>query len=427
MLVPLDVCHSYFDNNFQAQASESQEHDNRCQKNFSDKAPQTQIVISKLNPEVQEFVPKNIQSMNNVPRNHSRGSNILEEFNSGSNSPGLLKEVPKLSESNATYPKSIKQNLDQKSSEASHETDRNGAGDCGSVIYKETKDKQFVMQDKTKALDSDVQMYSKNNDKKKMTAILKEQISKIPKDGSFDKRKDRNVAIAALIKVNTIPLLSNLTSSSPSPKPLLLTPDYFKGPSASENLDAQDQEKLVPCPRISSPKLHEEDNTKNIENLENNVLEENITPKTEITPIRTPIDPYMQESINKVNNWFNGAPRSKPAEKHQGAISDTSKRKPGEPYLGTFMFKKKSVPDRNSPLSDISISKSPVTTTPTYVPSKYAQDLVKKYESNQFKKEPNDIWTKLQRDLKIKDEEYRLRIREKEALNVDNNATSSTL
>lgn len=426
MVCAIGVCNSsYSNNNFQAQASERIEYDDRCQR-ILDKAPQAQIVITKLNPEVQEFVPKNIQSTDNVPRNLSHDCNTLEELTNVKHSSELLEKVPKLSKGNDTCPKSMKEKLGQKSCEAPLKIDRNGAGDCDWVICKDPKGKQFVMPDKTKALDSDLQMYSKVDDKKKMTAMLKEQISKIPKDSSFDKRKDRNVAIAALIKVNTIASpVSNSTSNSPSPQPVLLTPDFFKGPSNSENLDAQDRENLAHSSRVSTSKLLEEDNTKNIENVEKNILEENITPNKEA--VRTPIDPYMQESINKVNNWFNGAPRSKPVKQYQSTKPDISKPKSAEPYLGTIMFKKKSVPERNSPLSDISIPKSPVRATPAYVPTKRAQDLVKKYESNQVKEEYIDIWTKLERDLKIKDEEYKLRIRQREAQNDINNATSSTL
>lgn len=404
-----------------------EEYDNQRPRNFSDEVIGTKIVISKLNPEVQEFVPKTIHSTN-VSRNDSLDCNPLESFSNGKLSPKTLEEVLITSNNDSTNPNSRKQNLSQEQSKPSHETGKNGGGDCGWVNNKETKDKQFLTQDETKSLDSYVQMYTEDEDKKKMIAMLKEQISKIPKDSSFDKRKDRNVAIAALIKANTIPSpASNLTSSSPSPKTILLTPDYFQGPSTSGNLDAQDQENLVPTPRWLSPKLHKEDNSQNIENVEDNVLEENFTPKLEVARVRTPIDESsVQESINKVNAWFNSPPSPKPPELSQAASSEISKPKSAQPYLGTFMFKKKSVPDRNSPMSDIYVSKSPVFTTPSYVPSKYAQDLAKKFEErNQVKEIHMDIWTKLERDLKIKDEEYRLRIREREAQNSINNASSN--
>lgn len=409
---------SYFNNNFQAQASERQDCDDVCQKNPSDKPAPTQIVISKLNPEVQEFVPKNIKSTNNVPGNHSLDCNTLQELNNRKHSPETRKEAPIPFDNDTKYQNSRKQTLSQKSSQA-HEIVRNGAGDNGRVIYKECKDKQFIMADEIKVLD-DLQTYSEDEDKKKMIAMLKERISKIPKDSPFDKRKDRNVAIAALIKANTNPSPTNLCEQ----KPVLLTPDYFKGPKgASENLDTQDQENLVTS-RLSPPKLLGENKAINIENVEDNILEENITSKTEVTPVRTPVDPHMQESIKKVNNWFSGAVRSKPAEQNQCAISDIPKPKPAEPYLGTCTFKKKSVPGQNSPLSNPSISKSPVSGTPSYIPSKHAQDLAKKYEERkQVKEEHIDIWTKLDRDLKIKDEEYRQRIREREAQIDTNNAS----
>lgn len=424
----MDVCHSPHSNNiFQAQACGDQEYNNIREMNIShDKLPQTQSVISKLNPEVKEFVPSSIK-YTNVPRNDLPDYNTPVEFNNGKHSPVTRKVVTKTPNNDSTNQNARKEIPSPESSKVSHETGRNGAGDGEWVINKETKDRQLVMQDETIPIDSDVQMCTKDEEKMKIIAMLKEQISKIPKDSPFYKRKDKNVAIAALIKTNTIPsATSNLTPSSSSPKTILLTPEYFKGPCTAENQDAQDQENLVvPSHRMSPPKLHEEDSSKDNENIEDNVLEENITPKTDVTPVRTPIDPYMQESINKVNNWFNSPPASKSAKLCRGATTDVSKRKPAEPYLGTFMFKKKSVSDRNS---SISSSKSPVLTTPTYVPSKYAQDLVKKYEErNQVKEmhkeEHMDIWTKLERDLKIKDEEYRLRIRQKEAENNNNNAS----
>lgn len=393
---------TYFNNNFQAQASESQECGNQCENNVSEKAPEMKIIISKLNPEVHEFVPNNIKSKNLGSKNHSLDT--LEEFSNGEHASKTLGKAPKITNSEATYSNSMNQKLSPESSEASHETGRNGAGDCGWV-----------------------QMDTKDEEKNKMIAMLKQQIINIPKDSPFDKRKDRNVAIAALIKANTIPsTASNLKSSSPSPIPMLLTPDYFKGPSTSENMVTQLNENFVPSPSTSSQKQLEKDNSKDIEIVEDNVLEENITPNAEVTPMRTSMDPYVQESIVKVNNWFNGPQKSKPA--HQGTTLDISKLKRAEPYLGTkFIFKKKSVPDRNSPKSDISRSKTPVLTTPSYVPSKYAQELVKKYtERNQVKEVPLDIWAKLERDLKIKDEEYRLRMRERAAQSKDNNASSNS-
>lgn len=406
---------SYFNINFQTQASEGQECDDECQKNPLDKPAPTQIVISKLNPEVQEFVPKNIKSTNDVPRNHSFDCNTLQELNNGKHSPETHKEAPIPFKNDTKYPNSRKQTLSQKSSQA-HETGRNGAGDNGRVIYKDIKDKQCIMPDETKVLLGP----EKYKEKKKMIAVLREIISKIPKDSPFDKRQDRNVAIATLVKANTIPSPTNLCEQ----KPVLLTPDYFKGPSASEDLDTQHKENVVPS-RMSPPKLLGENKANNIENVEDNTIEENITSNLEVASVGTPVDPHMQESINKVNNWFSAPPRSKPAEQNQGAISDIPKAKPAEPYLGTCTFKKKSVPGQNSPVSSPSTSKSPVSVTPSYIPSKHAQDLAKKYEERkQVKEEHIDIWTKLERDLKIKDEEFRQRIRERAAQNDTNNALS---
>lgn len=419
----VDSHQSYFNINFQAQASERQELEDGCENNVPNKAPQ--IIISKLNPLVQEFVPNNIESTNNDPRNHSLDCNTFEDLSNGKHSPKTLEEVPKTSSNDATCPNSSKQKLSQ---DSSVETGRKGAGDCRWVNYKEAKDK-IVTRDDTKAHDSDVQMYPKGVDKKKIIAMLKKRISNIPKDSPFDKRKDRNVAIAALIKANTDPATaSDLKPSLPSTKATLRTPDYFKGPSTSENIVAQLQENPVSSPSTSSQKLLKEDKSKEIENVEDKVLEENVTPQNEVT-LKTPVDSYMRESINKVKNWLNSPPRSKPTEPHQGTTSNISKLKPAEPYFGAITFKKKSVQDRNSPKSDISISKSSVMTTPSYLPSKHAQDLVKKYEERnqvKVKEEYVDIWTKLERDLKIKDEEFRLRMREKEAQKKDNNASSNS-
>lgn len=406
LILSLSHCF-YFNNNFQAQASEMQECDNRNREDFTDKALPTQIVISKLNPDVKEFFPKNLQSTNNVSSNHSLPCNMLEEFGNGKHTPKPLEEDPKACNNGALHLNSRKQALFQKLSETSHKACENGFGDCGQVIPKKAKETQFVTQDKTKTLDSDVQTYTKNEDKVKIIAILKEKISKIPKDSAFDKRKDRNAAIAALIKASTVPTpISNLSSSSSSPKPLLRAPSYFQRPYDSENLNLQDRESLAPYPGMSSPNLLEEDKCKDIENVEDIKLQENIKPKTDVTPVRTPVDPHMQESFDKVKTWLSGSPKPK--------------QKPAELYQGPITFKKK----KTIPTSNVPKTKSPVLTTPSYVPSKYAQELGKMYEErNQIKETQLDIWAKLERDLKIKDEEFFRRRREAQK---NSNATGTT-
>lgn len=348
-----------------------QDHNERLRGNISDQAlTKTEIVISKLNPEVQDFIPKNIQ-YTNVPSNHSVGHNTLEDV-SKKHSPKLLKKLFKAWNNNAAHLNSTYY----------HKTGQNGAGVSGRVNPKETQtidlDRQKLMQDKIGTITK-----------------LKEKIINIPKDSSFDKRKDRNVAIAALIKANTGPaIVTNLLSDSSSLQPTTLRPpSYFQ---------QQDQEVLATHPRTgtSSPTVLEENKSDDVTDV--TLIDEKVEPKTEVTPSRTPVDPYMQESVKKVNNWFNSStkPKQKLAELVQGPI----------------IYKKKDVPKQNSPISNSSKGKSPVMTTPSFVFSKYAQELSEKYEEriqlNQAKEPPLDIWAKLERDLKLKDAEILKKRRE---------------
>ena len=115
------------------------------------------------------------------------------------------------------------------------------------------------------------------------------------------------------------------------------------------------------------------------------------------------IDPQIEESVNKVENWLN---YSKSPETKGSIIC-----------LGSITFKRKASSIK-SPNSDIeNNNKAPKASchSTNYITSKYADDLFKKFvEKSQAREDQNgDIWSTLQKKLKARDEEIRNKLKKK--------------
>lgn len=262
-----------------------------------------------------------------------------------------------------------------------------------------------VVESKTNDIKDDESSGDKNNDEEKlrMAKILKSKIIQGSKAQTIKHKTERNVAIAALMKLNSKPpdsdtpkmasvvnspkkipkAESSNESSSSSPRPILFPPEYFETPTCSTKVN------------IEKPEV-------------------NLEPE---------MDPQIKESIDKVNNWLN-----KP---------EVTKPKAPKIYLEPVAFKKKEASSSSSPSSfqmNHPISSSspksfvkvqPISATPSFVPSSYASDLAKKYEERSKAKEALhlDIWTKLEKDLKAKDEQIKNK-REQQSSDENQNDTS---
>ncbi|KAI5652162.1 hypothetical protein NE865_00500 [Phthorimaea operculella] len=282
-------------------------------------------------------------------------------------------------------------------------------------------------------------------ERQKMAALLKSKISTALKDNSFEKKREKNVAMAALLRLNSgppktlpnssteqlqpttalrIPTTeppkestesSKLTTEPPKeniellkqnrdlPKPplVLFTPDYFAGPSRTpKEIIVDDSEHTIPEPK---PLLD---------------------PTAKSPSPRETHDPIIKESIDKVNNWLN-SPDKKP------------KPKAPVPYIGPVTFKKKESITPKSPCSEVS-KKTEGYVIPKFVPSQNAAKLAKDFEAQVKAKEetekkkqpPVNMWTELDVELKKRDEIIRNRSREQldgssRSLSTNSNSPSS--
>ncbi|XP_049869545.1 uncharacterized protein LOC126369245 [Pectinophora gossypiella] len=301
------------------------------------------IIISKLNPNVHEFVPKSLQTVNHVNKT------ILKKDESNNNN----------------------ENIDKETFATVHNEHVNDIEDT----------------------------------EKHMVAALKSKIIAASKDNSLEKKRDRNVAIAALVRLNSSapespkrvieqsaqrtpkptqqPETTDFTKTI-SPKPIVLfTPEYFVGASRSPTAVTMDTKPPLLTPTSSG----------SIDSL----------------------DPQVKQSIEKVSNWLSG-PDKKVA------------KKPMVPLTEPISFKKKDSAATMSSCSDVSKKKeSPYA---AFVPSEYATQLAKAYRAKEEQKKeeqnmaPKTIWDKLENDLKAKDELIKKR-RSEQATNSASNPSSS--
>ncbi|KAJ2939800.1 hypothetical protein O0L34_g17991 [Tuta absoluta] len=250
-------------------------------------------------------------------------------------------------------------------------------------------------------------------ERQKMAALLKSKISTALKEDSFEKKREKNVAMAALLRLNSGPpkALPNSTCKPPHPtieppkettkppKPIieppkptteppkqplvLFTPDYFAGPSRTpKKVIVDDSEHTIPEPKP--------------------LLETIIKPPSP----RETHDPFIKESIEKVNNWLNSPDKK-------------AKPKAPVPFIGTVTFKKKESITPKSPCSEVS-KKTEQYVIPKYIPSQNAAKLAKDFEAQVKAKEetekksqpPVNLWTQLDEELKKRDEVIRNRSRE---------------
>lgn len=303
--------------------------------------------VSKLNPNVDEFIPKHVKS----DRQTSPSNNVSTNLN----------VVPQVSDKKTNVAESLEKDNNIESDHKS--TDVNS----GSIRIDEYEE---------------------------VTTKLKNKISDAAKYDSFEFKKQKNVAIATLLRLYA----DKKSPSNETDGIQLLKPDFFKSSyhvcsSSRSTPEPKDCTKIIPsdssasltCTPAQSPS-------------EDNSNESNTTkPKVKL-------DPEIRNSIEKVNKWL-----EEPGKKNSKPV-----------YLGPIAFKRKQIePSPSPPVSETKESpKRKISNDKQqYKPSVYASDLGKKYmERNKIlEAKQNEVtWSNLEQILKQKDTLIKKRLQEQQ-------------
>ncbi|XP_046959582.1 uncharacterized protein LOC124529729 isoform X2 [Vanessa cardui] len=251
-----------------------------------------------------------------------------------------------------------------------------------------------------------------------MRQKLKTKISGTSNTNCVKVKRERNLAIATLVKLHCQP--PNTTVSG-ADKIELKAPDYYQKSLSSHVKDSEMKESIKKS-NVTSEVLDKtfmitkkavlNENLEHIVDSNRNQIcvlkETNATSSKEqddnknqlchskSSPAKEnskDIPKEVRESIVKVENWFNS-----PSKKQKGSSF----------YLGPVTFKKKVGSKPMSPIS-IDSENSNVQKSDSFVPSAFADELSKKYMERSKAKEAmdQDIWTKIELELKAKDEKIK--------------------
>ncbi|CAH0723094.1 unnamed protein product, partial [Brenthis ino] len=246
-----------------------------------------------------------------------------------------------------------------------------------------------------------------SNEIKEMREKLKTKITNTFNTSCVKVKRERNLAIAMLVKLHTQP---NNEINNDGQKPKLMTPDYFK---KSVNHDAKmsgSDKSSNKNTNSNTPVVFDDidmckDTKDDIKDYSNNNSNSNDEIMQRESPVSDNLNNSMtkeiKESIQKVDDWLN--PKIN-AENKTSAITRPSL------YLGPITFKRKT---NSKPMSPISVeselkSQNSEKSNEVFVPSTFASELTKKYEERNKARDNQltnqDIWTKLESDLKVRDE-----------------------
>ncbi|XP_063618881.1 uncharacterized protein LOC134791705 [Cydia splendana] len=199
----------------------------------------------------------------------------------------------------------------------------------------------------------------KSEEIKELQEKVKSTIIASSADNSLKTKRQKNVAIATLLKLGVVA----------DEKPVkLIKPEYFEKPPTVEKQIENELSEVKEMPSTSSSET-------NVNNID-------------------------QDSISKVNGWFNSmeCPKPKPQLQEPLVLKDC------------ITFKKKtasSVTSRNTSTSATEPTKD--RETKSFKPSDYASELLKKYETNAQQQVSlnEDLGTRLERQLRERDEVVR--------------------
>ncbi|RVE49999.1 hypothetical protein evm_005352 [Chilo suppressalis] len=362
------------------------------------------IQISKLNPNVPEFVPK--ASASSSPKN-KESEYVSNEISGNINidSPNVLTAVNKCNKEKDCNVVNIKKNGNVLLNNCNNV---NGSNKLDSPVSMSSDIGNCNKNEDCKDINIDKRIDISKLKPYEITDMTKKLKSKIIDSSQKDARskRERNVAIATLLKLHSSkPKASNIPLENIDEKPILYTPEYFeksipKAPSKEVQSICEINAEIAPQNTAHDHSFKTMD--KNFcANTDSPKPASSISSKSN-TPV--PENPDIRQSIEKVNKWF---------EKPTTPERFLTKQKGPSIYLGPISFKKKNT--SKSPLCDDSKRVTPVkeitlNKVTHYRPSKYAEDLSKKYtERNnnkpiEIKTTDNNIWARVEMQMKAKEE-----------------------
>ncbi|KAI8436337.1 hypothetical protein MSG28_004371 [Choristoneura fumiferana] len=364
-----------------------------------------EINISKLNPNVIEFVPSSVRRLQPQKKQETLKKSKFKSPKKLDQSTSKVNTEIKVSSENKICDT-------EKKDEAKTKTPMNLliAESNSSTINESGKHKQKSMNLESSASES-MNSVSKATGSSNVISLEKkvdisnmksEEIEEVKMkikskiiDSSGDsikQKKERNVAIAALLRLNaTAPAV-------PAEKPVkLITPDYFKTLPTEEKTDTEKESDV-------------KDTNETVEELEEPAT------STSSKPVVYK-DPFVEESIAKVNSWFDNedspkVPKPKPLPVQPPAAAPVPL--PPVQFKDVLSFKKKNASSLsiNSRKSETNSEKKKQFTA--FVPSSYANDLLQKYEKNaKTQVAPRVDWGEaLERRLMEKDKEIKKKMRD---------------
>ncbi|XP_075973955.1 uncharacterized protein LOC142975139 [Anticarsia gemmatalis] len=226
---------------------------------------------------------------------------------------------------------------------------------------------------------------------------LKDKISIASKSDSFEDQKQKNVAIASLLRLYA----TNNTQKATQPVKLM-TPDFYEQNNKSDETQTSTKE----LEKVQSPSTTQQ-RVRNIalpsEHKSDPSIGHSPSPSCSSTEVKSEpalssqkskaspkpiLDPVVKKSIEKVNNWL-----GEPVPKKAPTI-----------FLGPIEFKRKEPPVAKSPV--VEPEPKEVNSNVQYKPSEYAADLGKKFmERSKARESQNtNMWTDLDVILKKRDE-----------------------
>lgn len=313
--------------------------------------------VSKLNPNVEEFKPKGLFSHSTELFNKDINTNVLKQ------TAKAIEEAKKAPEDEVKG-KESRDSKDKQTAEVTEEIKKKPEGK-GSGDNDDLEVAKFV----------------------DVTTTLKNQISYAAKSDTFEFKKQKNVAIATLLK-----LYAKNSTSPPKTPVKLMTPEYFEGKSGPE-VRVETPVHVATTESSSTPEPRDSSTT-----LPSCTTLSTSTSSANLTSPRVKLDPEVKKSIDKVNRWMEDPP--KPT------------RSPAV-CLGPITFKRKDPSSSKSPGSaSSSPSRKPPVPEKQYQPSQYAEDLAQKYmERNKIleSKQQEVTWNNLEEVLKAKDLEIKKR------------------
>lgn len=390
--------------------------------------PGTTIIISKLNPCVEEFVPRRASSSCKID---SKDKVLVEEHNNVVNT----KDVTRKCYDQEFHPKNCK---DEVPNEQYSKKDNFCIQDKNE--YEKCSDDKEPDVKKINNVQSSTNSISEN-EFEDIAKALKSKISHATKSKTYALKREKNMAISSLLKLYT-------ESPVTATKIKLMTPNDFELPKTkSKDLVKKNIDKTSDSTQVSDKKDGHANNetfnavsektleeprpccepneevfnfpSKNINSCpsketvyvpvknENDVAKKekqisdtkcaiDNTEESKQDPISSSVqnDPEVLASIKKVNNWLE-------PKKEKEIIKPSL-------HLGPIVYKRKGSNKSPTSVTHNKIQKP----DQCYKPSSYADDLVKKYTEKLKLKESQNVkvtWDNLDEVLKRKDEEIKIK------------------